>query len=59
MSSTKAGTGFSLTAASTGLTSATSTAFNVAPAAEASIAYLVEPPTTVVAGSAVFNSRSN
>jgi len=46
------GTGYTLVASATGLASATSTAFNVGPAAANLLAFTTEPPASVAAGSA-------
>src|SRR4029077_18813299 len=48
----KVGTGYTLTAASAPLTGATSSAFNISPAAAAKLAFTVQP-TSAVAGVAI------
>ncbi|MBI4499941.1 MAG: hypothetical protein HY700_02150, partial [Gemmatimonadetes bacterium] len=48
----KAGTGYTLTASATGLTSATSNAMDVTPGTAAQLAFNVQPPSSVSAGAA-------
>ncbi len=52
LSLNKAGTGYTLTAASTGLTSVTSNAFNITSGAAAKLTFITQPSTTT-AGSAI------
>jgi hypothetical protein len=53
LSITKTGDGYTLTAAATGLTNATSAAFNVVPGAATSLAFFTNPPNVVTAGAAI------
>ncbi len=46
----KTGTGYTLTATSSGLTSVTSSAFNITPGAPVSLVVTTQPPTTATAG---------
>ncbi|QSQ27551.1 hypothetical protein JY651_22715 [Pyxidicoccus parkwayensis] len=53
LSITKTGAGYTLTAAATGLTGGTSSAFNVTPGAASSLGFDTNPPSVVTAGAAI------